>query len=434
MESPAWARWRKLLDQALLWGLVTTIACAVLAFGATQSWSTFALEAAAALLLSTWAARQAAAGAIEIPANQLYLPMLGFALVVLWQIVAGATAYSYATRMELLRYVAYGIVFVVAEHTVAGKRRRGRLLFALSLFGIAVAILAVLQNLTSPARIYWRFAVPGSGSIFGPYANHGNYAGLMEMLAPIPIVMWLTAPTAKLRNVLLGLGGLLMSASIFLSRSRGGMLAFGVQALFLGGYLLARHRSKTVLLKMGAVVAVIVAAVIFLGPPDMAASITSLRTPLNPNTSGDRLTIARDSLHMIAARPVAGWGLDTFPVVYPHFRSFATAYFINEAHNDLLQVVVETGFIGFALTLWFLGATYSMGFRILRRNLDPATLAALVGITGLLAHSLTDFNMHIPANAAIFFMLCALATTEGHHARAGEASGRRQRAYEIPQE
>jgi hypothetical protein len=36
--------------------------------------------------------------------------------------------------------------------------------------------------------------------------------------------------------------------------------------------------------------------------------------------------------------------------------------------------------------------------------------ASLIGITGLLAHSCFDFNLHIPANAACFFVLCAWAT------------------------
>ena len=37
-------------------------------------------------------------------------------------------------------------------------------------------------------------------------------------------------------------------------------------------------------------------------------------------------------------------------------------------------------------------------------------LAALVGCTGLLVHSFFDFNLQIPANASIFYFLCAVAT------------------------
>jgi hypothetical protein len=40
-------------------------------------------------------------------------------------------------------------------------------------------------------------------------------------------------------------------------------------------------------------------------------------------------------------------------------------------------------------------------------------VAALAGITGMVIHSLFDFNLHIPANAAMFSVICAMATCGG---------------------
>jgi O-antigen ligase len=39
---------------------------------------------------------------------------------------------------------------------------------------------------------------------------------------------------------------------------------------------------------------------------------------------------------------------------FPSYRTFYTNLFINEAHNDYSQLLVETGLFGFALMLWFL--------------------------------------------------------------------------------
>jgi hypothetical protein len=36
-------------------------------------------------------------------------------------------------------------------------------------------------------------------------------------------------------------------------------------------------------------------------------------------------------------------------------------------------------------------------------------LAALLGISGILVHSLVDFNLEVPANALWFFVLCTVA-------------------------
>jgi O-antigen ligase len=128
-----------------------------------------------------------------------------------------------------------------------------------------------------------------------------------------------------------------------------------------------------------------------------------------------RLKITKDCLRMFAHRPVLGWGLGTFPTVYPSYRSFYTNLFVNEAHNDYAQLLVETGLLGFGLMLWFLVRLYRSGWPTSRRwefKWDGAvSLAALLGCTGLLLHSLVDFNLQIPANAALFYVLCGLAAS-----------------------
>jgi hypothetical protein len=36
----------------------------------------------------------------------------------------------------------------------------------------------------------------------------------------------------------------------------------------------------------------------------------------------------------------------------------------------------------------------------------------MLGITGILVHSFVDFNLQIPANAALFYVWCAIAAME----------------------
>jgi O-antigen ligase len=57
---------------------------------------------------------------------------------------------------------------------------------------------------------------------------------------------------------------------------------------------------------------------------------------------------------MLVKKPFLGWGLGAFPIVYPEFRSFYTTLFVNQAHNDYLQLLVETGLAGFSIMVWFL--------------------------------------------------------------------------------
>ena len=128
--------------------------------------------------------------------------------------------------------------------------------------------------------------------------------------------------------------------------------------------------------------------------------------------AGIRAAIVKDGFRVVREHPFFGWGLGTFSTVYPSFRSFYSKFEVNEAHNDFLQLLVETGVVGFALMTVFLVLVFRNGMNSIEHwRRDPGastTLAALLGCTGLLIHGMSDFNMQIPANAALFVALTAI--------------------------
>lgn len=410
----------KALETCMAAGLVLLLMFAVLAFGATQGWSTFVLEAGSAALFVLWALRQGLKGSVIVSAGPLLAAMAVFGALITAQAFAGLSAYAFASRMEWMRYASYAMIFLVAQSLFRHNRWRERIAIAFAVFGFAVAVLGVAQDMTAGGRIYWRIPVPASGAIYGPYTYHGAYAGLMELLAPLALALAFDRWRHPAQRLLFAFAGVVMGATVFLSRSRGGMIAF-VCELFLFMVLLATHgRSSRSLWKIAGVAVAAAVLVATLGTSQIAQQIRSLRSPFDPKVNGDRITIARDAVRMFRDRPLAGWGLDVFPVAYPHYRSFATVYFINEAHNDYAQLLVETGAIGFLAMLAFVFLLYRGGLRNMREQDASArmlTLAALTGCAGMLVHSLGDFNFHIPANAALFLVLCALAAVPPVRAR-----------------
>ena len=82
------------------------------------------------------------------------------------------------------------------------------------------------------------------------------------------------------------------------------------------------------------------------------------------------------------------------------------------AHNDYLHFTSETGLLLIPIIIWMIIALYRKGFRKLKnpsRLVRGITLGTLSGITAILVHSVSDFNLHIPANALLFIVLAALA-------------------------
>ena len=397
-----------ILRWVIVLGLCALLIFAVLAFGAVEEWSTFAFESGAAILFLIWTGRQVVSGKVKLSKNPLYLPALFFFLLLLAQVGLRTSAYGYVTRYEVLQYVSYGIVLLIAAECVREEDARQKFAMVLIVFGVLYAFFALAQELTSNGRFFWVYTPRFNGSIYGSYVNHDHYAGLMEMLVPFPLVASMGHLLSGGKRALVAFCAVLMASTIVLSGSRGGMLSLVLEVVVFATLTLVQRRNPRVALGVAAVCVLVLVFLVFLGKVQVLGRLGNLGPDM-------RLKITKDCLRMFSHRPVLGWGLGTFPTVYPGYRSFYTNLFVNEAHNDYAQLLVETGLLGFGLMLWFLIRLYQYGLPTSRRwefKWDGAvSLAALLGCTGLLLHSFVDFNLQIPANAAMFYVLCGLAAT-----------------------
>ncbi len=407
----------RLTNTAMLAGACAVLLLGPLAFGAVEPWAIFALEACALLLLVVWTFRQWTNHELNLPGHPLYRPMAAFFALVLAQWVIGTTAYRQVTYSHLLLYAAYGMLVFVVTQTLHRSSQFELIANLLTGYGAVVASFAVLQGLAPNGKLYWIRALQQGGGIYGPYVNHNHYAGLMEMLTPFPLVLAATRFTEGNRKIAMAGIAALMAASIFLSGSRGGMAAFMAQMVALSVFLLRQQkRNWKQPLMLGAFLALVIIFLVWMGGNEVTRRLTSIHSEAREEISGGtRLSIDRDCLRMLIKRPILGWGLGTFPIVYPEFRSFYTTFFVNEAHNDYLQLLVETGLAGFAIAVWFLALVFRRASGKLKNWTETAsgalTVAALLGCLGILVHSFVDFNLQIPANAALFYVLCAIAAS-----------------------
>ena len=417
----------RLTSNAVLMGASVVLLLGPLAFGAVEPWSIFALEACAMSLLGLWAYKQWVNGALNVTDHALYRPMAAFFALVLVQWMVGTTAYRHVTYTHLLLYAAYGMLVFVVTQTLRRSSQFEQLAKLFTGYGAAVAAFAVLQGMAPNGKLYWIWPLEQGGSIYGPYVNHNHYAGLMEMLTPFPLVLAATRFTDGNRKIAVAGIAALMAGSIFLSGSRGGMAAIAVQMLVLGVFLVRKRKGNWKQpLTLGAFVAVVIVFLIWIGGNELTRRLVSIHSEAREEINGGvRLAIDRDCLRMLLKRPLLGWGLGAFPVVYPEYRSFYTTFFVNQAHNDYLQLLVETGLAGFSVAIWFLVLVFRHAKGKLRNWTETAngamTMAALLGCVGIMVHSFLDFNLQIPANAALFYVLCAIAASaplqESHRRR-----------------
>jgi O-antigen ligase len=190
-------------------------------------------------------------------------------------------------------------------------------------------------------------------------------------------------------------------AGLLASRSRGGFVAFAICAALLP--LAFRRR-----LVAFAVVAGV--ALFTIGWVGMDAIVAGF---LRRGIQGSRLDLWSDMAPLIPRFAVFGVGFNAFAVAYAPIQTLWRDVWVGQAHNEYLQVLIETGFVGSLLGVAFLATVLLGALRAARRTpLDAGLLAALVALA---CHALVDFNWQIPANALTYVALAGLVAQRDPH-------------------
>ena len=404
----------RILNGCVAIGICLLLAFGVLAFGAVEESAIFILQAGAVLLLIAWAAG-AIAFRLQVAFNRLFVPLLILAGLVALQLVLNRSAYWFATWQKALLWSVYGILFFLVTQCFRTPTALKGFAIAASIFGFLVAMFAIAQQFIGNGKYYWIMPNQAGGPFFGPYANHAHYSGLMEMLIPFPLVLALARWPSVPQRVLYGFSAAIMATSIFLSQSRGGILAFAAELGLLAILAARGRRARRQMALLVSFAALLIACLMLIQPVGLWERFTELGKPMDSARDPSRVTILKDSLKIVKERPLLGWGFGAFPIIYPSFRSFYTDFSVNAAHDDFLEITVETGLLGLGIALSFLYLLFRVGItRVKHWTHEPGNttaLAALVGCMGLIVHSFSDFNLQVPANAALFFSLAAIATT-----------------------
>lgn len=310
----------------------------------------------------------------------------------------------YRTTYEVIKGVAFLIVFAISATSVSDRDTLKNTLKAFTLFGFLLAVLALVQKATSNNSIYWFRELTLGGNPFGPFVNRNHFAGLIGMLIPLGLGLAITERENE-KKLLFGFMTVIMAVSLFFSLSRGGILSFAAGiALFT---VLMFHYDKTFrkIWITGFFVSLVLSYLIYLGIDPIIDRF--YKTDV---TSEQRLVVW--SATVTAARDfwLTGSGLGSFINVFPLYSPPSVQSGIYEyAHNDYLEFFLETGLAGMIFLLVFLGLLLSAVTRKpLSKRLGVLRAAALTAAFTMMVHSIFDFNLHILSNFLIFGYLLGM--------------------------
>jgi len=335
----------------------------------------------------------------------------------------------HATRVSALKTLCYLLLFCLTLLLVNDKLRIKRLAQVIVVGGVFQAGYGALMTLSGLEYGFFIDKETGIGVATGTFINRNHLAGYLEMCLAVGVglmlaelstraaVDWRDSARRLLRTLLgskarVRLGLVVMVIGLVLTHSRMGNSAFLISLTVVGAFYLFVIRRITRGSMIFFVSLLLIDLLIvgnFFGIEEVAERLqqTSLERESRDEQFGDTLLIVRDF-------PLTGTGAGTYYSTYPLYNSGAVSPgFYRHAHNDYLQFASEFGLVALALLAFSVLASLWAAVRaqMLRRDrlLQGLGFAATMGIVALLIHSAVDFNLQIPANAALFIVLLALA-------------------------
>ncbi|HEX5731493.1 MAG TPA: O-antigen ligase family protein [Blastocatellia bacterium] len=428
------------LSRIIRAGLLLTVVFTALAHGAVEPWSVFVYESITLLVLLVWATKIILDKRFEINVPKIALPIVALLAIGLAQSVALTDVegrwLSLSKNVEATRGAVTVLAFLLVSFLMAAnffqtrERLKGLASF-LVIYGLAMALFALVQHISWNGKFYWLRPNTVSATPFGPFVNHNHFAGYMEMLIPVPIAMILTRAVRGEMRLLAGFAAVVMGIAAIASLSRGGMISLAAELVFITLICLrlartnkasergaARARTPFAASQVAAVV--VIAAVILVGVFWIGADAVINRVTQGQSTATQTETfhssrgwVWRDTWTMIKANPLLGVGLGAYGTAFSIYSASDGSLRVPQAHNDYLQVVADCGVPGGLIALWFIVTL----FRAFRRGVysrDPMIAALALGsgagAFGLLVHSVFDFNLQLPSNALLFLLLTAVAS------------------------
>lgn len=283
--------------------------------------------------------------------------------------------------------------------------------------GACQMLLAVLQFwMGSGSALY--FGVDSATGFVGSFANRNHLADFLVMLMPVWFfwfsqsvsgrgshkgearfggtgALWLFFGFALLVVTLATLSrGALLSAALVLTAS---MLLLGVKLKSRLG------RKQRIALGVAAGLFALF-AIIGVGAERVGQRLDTTTLEADAQT---RHNFTTATLEGAQAFWPWGSGAGTYESVFPRFQAADSLYYVEYAHNDYAQLLMELGLPGVLLALVVAGLMAVQGVRLLRAYRAERRLSGELalrvwcglGATALLLHSTVEFNMHIPALA-----------------------------------
>lgn len=352
-------------------------------------------------LLAVFFARivtQLVAGRLEIPRNRASLPAAAYCIAaIFFYFFSPNRALSFP---ELKRILFFGAAFWLASDLIVsdGKNRLA-FLWCFAVGTLWAAAYGVLQRYGG----VWMLSVPKMTRVFSTFGNPIFFGVYLTMSLPVLVAVAATARFPSPLRTIASAAVILSVSALYFTGTRASWLAIAIAGALYVALSDSSARRKIAILATAAAVA----AVFLWATRDVWARQQA------------HALIWRDTLRMWTARPVFGVGQGLFHVNFPDYASAEllaiwpqSEAIINDAHNEFLQTLAETGIAGFSFLAWLLTAFFAAALSEIRsRRKDDGALALgiFVAVSAALVQNFFSVDMRFAVSGIYLFALMGIA-------------------------
>ena len=365
---------------------------------------------------------------INFEFSSLKYPLLGLLAVAVLQLmipVSGRNSLTYdafATQDAAIKLLVLILFFVLFCSFVNTDQRRQTVVNVVIVMASVIALIGIGQSYLG--KVIW----PRANAGYGPFVNRNHFAGFCVMAVGLAGARVLLRTVQRERMALHICYLIIMCSGIVLCASRGGFLAlvgvvFFLAMISVGGRKdveSGNERSLKMRFAATAVLLVVMAvgAMFITSSDDLMQRFANIQAETEigetPDMKFSRSELWQNTSKMIKDHPILGVGLGAYQFVYPRYDQSSGILRAEQAHNDYLHIIAETGVIGLILTISFIVILFGKGFALMQtknKRRSAVILGSLAGCFGIAIHSFVDFNLQVTNNAQLFLGLAALATT-----------------------
>lgn len=343
-----------------------------------------------------------------------------------WGIATVSTAFSpvkTAALEGLIKLTLNLIFFAFTARIMRSPRLTNWILTTLVLTALVVSVYGIRQQIFGAEQLAtWNDPTSELAGDTRVYSYLGNPNLLASYLLPgiafsgATLFVW----QGWLPKILAALLTLANGACLFFTGSRGGwigLMVLGIVFLLLlfywfKNYLPLFWQTWLLPLILGGLAVVILGAILLVDP--LRIRVMSIFAGREDSSNNFRINVWDAVIRMIQTYPLLGIGPgnDAFKKIYPLFMK--PKYTALSAYSVVLEIMVETGIIGFTCFLWLLVTTIGQGIhqiKLLRDKMDGQgfwLIGAIAAMAGILAHGFFDTVWYRPQVSTLWWLVLGL--------------------------